>query len=111
MGWRDEYKLAIARFLLKKGTPVGDESIYGYIATDWEEQCDAVKAALADPAFDAAAVQVEEASWDQFMDTFSGNEYKHGLDAVITIDGREYRFRFEGTLGDAMLGVLDDKED
>lgn len=109
MGWRDEYKQAMIRFLLKQGSPVTRANrSFGWVAEDWEQQSAAVMAALDDPWFDYDAVKIEESTWYEF-DSFDSNQASHGIDARVTIDGQEYRFRFSGSMSDVLLGLLDEE--
>lgn len=112
MGWKDEYKRAMVRFLLKQGTPVDREhrSAYGYIASDWSEQRDAIARLLDDPEFDYDRVRIEESEWSDFVGTFDGWRDRHGVDAFVDIDGRTYQLRYDGTLQQVMFGVLNDEE-
>lgn len=104
MTWQEKYKRALVNAVIRLGTPVADQdTYYGWIAYDYE----AKRAALSQATIDYAATEVYESSWSEFMGTFwTGTDTKHGVDAKIVTDSGVFHWRYEGSMGQLILNVV-----
>lgn len=110
MTWKDEYRAAMAAFVMTKGRVLStnDRDVYYGAYADDEDK---VRTHLRWCAPDKAMTAISEAEWSEFTDTENDPDEKRGVDATVTCEcgrvaGRA--FRFEGTLHEILMGVLEE---
>lgn len=111
MSWKDEYKAAAGRFVLKNGSPreMERDTTYGWLASDWNEVGEHLRAHAAD---EVTLGEFQDVEWSQFDGTFVDDSEHQGIEVTVTCAcGRltDRVWRYEGTLGEILTGIL--KED
>lgn len=112
MSWKDEYKAAAGRFVLRHGTPRAMEDdhylVYGWMADDWREMRQHLE------SHDPASITMgafRDVEWSQFENTFTDNNEHHGVEITVTCACGKYTdrvVRYEGTLGEILQGILEE---
>lgn len=115
MSWKEEYKKALADFVVRNGSWVRSDaepyrSYGGYMARDGNElrahmiECSVVSA------------DVDDSQWEEFAGTFAEPQWQDrvGMDATITcacgrVQGRV--LRYAGTFSEIVQGVLMEGDD
>jgi hypothetical protein len=110
MSWKDEYKAAAGRFVLKHGTPraMKDDHylVYGWMADDWREFHEHLRMHTANEITTGEFTDVE---WSEFENTFTDNSEHHGVEITVTCACGKYTdrvVRYEGSLGEILQGIL-----
>jgi hypothetical protein len=114
MSWKQEYLAAAGRFVSKHGTPrdMRDEMylVYGWMADDWREVREHLGSHAPGEVTTSAFKDVE---WSEFENTFTDNSEHHGVEITVTCACGEITdrvIRYEGTLGEILLGILTEDE-
>jgi hypothetical protein len=112
VSWKDEYKRALTKFVIERGTIVrndGDDGYYGIIAHDWDKVRNHLKTCRVDYT---KTGEIYDVSWTEFAGTFASSDYdKVGSEVEVTckcgvINGR--KIRYEGGFAEMIKEITKD---
>lgn len=112
MSWKDEYRTALTGFMLKQGTVM---ALYVYDAQTESYLDYSGGPAVREHLTECIVIvdKLEESTFSTGADTFNEGTEGHGFDMTVTCacgQVTERRIRYEGIIGEALLGLLNEEE-
>jgi hypothetical protein len=113
VSWKDEYRQALLIFAVRHGVVMAETG------RDWDDYA-APRAEQEDVKMHVLCAErttvheMKESTWSEGSDTFNEGTEAHGLDLIVSCECGEVdhrRVRYEGTVGEILIGIFMEGED